>query len=191
MKSRWAKASVRRSVMEAPAPDTTSSNVRRKTHAADPSPLAIVTAPRASGHTAPVESVQPTAMHPNTAAWTRLSPQKSRIAPRRDSMSLSRASSPSPPSRIEWARQRSAPTSWYLGDTRREIDRRAAALAEQLAGASAARRAREDAGRVRGHDHRGQRRIDVDRLRGELRVEERPEPARLGNEVRRHDHDTA
>ena len=106
--------------MEAPAPDTTSSNVRRKTHAADPSPLAIVTAPRASGHTAPVESVQPTAMHPNTAAWTRLSPQKSRIAPRRDSMSLSRASSPSQPSRIEWARKRSAPTSWYPGDTDRK-----------------------------------------------------------------------
>src|SRR5881397_306436 len=86
MKSRWAKASVRRSVIEAPAPGTTSSMVRRKTHAADPSPLAIVTAPRASGHTAPVASVHPTAMHPNTAACTRLSPQKSRMAPRRDEL---------------------------------------------------------------------------------------------------------
>src|SRR2546427_8820299 len=78
MKSRWAKASVRRSVLEAPAPGATSSVVRRKTHAADPSPLAIVTAPRASGHAAPVARLHPAAMHPNTATWTKLSPQKSR-----------------------------------------------------------------------------------------------------------------
>ena len=67
----------------------------------------------------------------------------------------------------------------------------ASKLAEQLSGAPVARRAREDARRVRALDHRGQRRIDVERLRAELRLEERPEPARLGNDVRRHDHDPA
>src|SRR5213594_2195101 len=71
----------------------------------------------------------------------------------------------------------------------RELRPGAAELGEQLASAPAAGRGRKDAGRVRGLDHRGQRRIDVDRLPVELRLEQRPEPARLGDDVRRHDHD--
>src|SRR3989449_6444517 len=66
-----------------------------------------------------------------------------------------------------------------------------AELAEQLPDAPVARRARQDAGRVRGLDHRGQRRIDVERLRAEPRLQERTEPARLGDDVRRKDHDAA
>src|SRR5207247_555681 len=165
MKSRWAKASVRRSVIEAPAPGTTSSMVRRKTHAADPSPLAIVTDPRASGHTAPVASVHPTAMHPNTAACTRLSPQKSRMAPRRDSplemprheaLALLDEPTQEPGFRAPHvaAGRQGEPACQLEGA--RELRPGAAEFGEQLAGAPAAGRGREDAGRVRGLDHRGQ-----------------------------------
>src|SRR2546428_3194935 len=72
-----------------------------------------------------------------------------------------------------------------------ELRNPTAELAEQLPGAPVARRTRQEAGRVRGLDHRGQRRIDVERLRPELRLQERTEPARLGDDVRWKDHDAA
>src|SRR2546426_512973 len=196
MKSRWAKASVRRSVLEAPAPGATSSVVRRKTHAADPSPLAIVTAPRASGHAAPVARLHPAAMHPNTATWTKLSPQKSRMAPRlqmtrHEALSLFDETTEEPVFRAPHVPGRRQDESARRLEGAGELRKPTAELAEQLPGAPVARRTRQDARRVRGLDHRAQRRIDVERLRAELRLQERTEPARLGDDVRRKDHDAA
>ena len=83
-------------------------------------------APRASGHAASALQLQPMAMQANTATWTTLSPQKSRPRPGGDSRNLSRASSPSQPSRIEWVRKSSAPASCSSGAAEQE-ERRARA----------------------------------------------------------------
>ena len=83
--------------------------------AAVPSAAATARPPSASGHGEPVRSAQPTAIALKTATCTMLSPQKSRMAPRRDSRNFSRASSPSQPSRIEWLRNSSAPVSCQAG----------------------------------------------------------------------------
>ena len=111
MKSRWENASAKRAIHVASAPTAVSSMMARDWLAAAPSVATTVTAPSASGQVASWAKLRPTAMQANTPTWTTLSPQKSRMAPRGDSMNLSRASSPSQPSRIECVRNRSAPTS--------------------------------------------------------------------------------
>ena len=63
-------------------------------------------------------------MQEKTPTWTTLSPQKSRIAPCGDSMNLSRASSPSQPSRIEWVRNSERADELVDGSLRQE-ERRA------------------------------------------------------------------
>src|ERR1700677_2718309 len=72
-------------------------------------------APSASGQAEPADKLQPTPMQANMTVWTTLSPQKSRTPPHRDCWNLSRASSPSQPSRIECARNRHAPMVLLLG----------------------------------------------------------------------------
>ena len=111
MKSRCENASARRAVHVASSLSAVSRMVWRDAKAAEPTVATTVSAPASSGQAAPVARLSPTAMHANTATCTALSPQKSRMAPWGDSMNLSRASSPSQPSRIECVRNRSAPKS--------------------------------------------------------------------------------
>src|SRR2546428_41099 len=106
-----------------------SSTKRRNMKAAVPAAAATATPPTTSGHAECVCSAQRIAMPLNTAKCTMLSPQKSRTAPWRDSRNFRRASSPSQPSRIEWARNSSAPVSCQAG----AADRKHGAAARPMA----------------------------------------------------------
>ncbi len=82
------------------------------------------------GQDCPLAALQAIANAEKTATCTTLSPQKSRVPPARDSLNLSRASSPSQPSRIECRRKRTPPTIWRSerrggeGPRRRQAERR-------------------------------------------------------------------
>ena len=113
MKSRAPSASITRAA--APPASTRSSMIRPKKTAAEPTVATLATAPSPSGQAAPLSRLHPTAMHRNTATCTTLSHQKSSTAPQREYWNFSRASSPSQPSRIEWARKSRAPVSCHRG----------------------------------------------------------------------------
>jgi len=114
MKSRLATASASRAV------DAVAAALRRETRTAAAAVPVTARAPSSSGQAASVAMLHPTAMQANTATWTRLSPQKSSRAPPGDSRNLSRASSPSHPSRIEWVRNSRPPATCRSGSRERK-----------------------------------------------------------------------
>src|SRR3984885_8255246 len=118
MKSRREAESSRRVRRRSGASDTEVNRVsppslertsRKYTKPAEPSVPRTAPAPSPSGQGEPADKLQPTPMQAKMAVWTTLSPQKSRTPPHRDCWNFNLASSPSHPSRIECARNRSAP----------------------------------------------------------------------------------
>ena len=144
MKSRLASASTIRGPAGRAALRAAAATLWGATAKAATSVLATATTPRKSGQGEPEAMLQPRAMQPNTATWTALSPQKSRAAPPEDSRNLSRAISPSQPSRIECRRKRRAPATCHSG-TRGQEERRAGE-------ADGERHTRHPVGRQRGPD---------------------------------------
>src|SRR5262249_7904806 len=101
MKSRLASASAMRAPAQRAAGRVGRVTLGGSTAKAATSVLATATTPRKRGQGEPEAKLQPRAIQLNTATCTALSPQKSRAAPPEDSRNLSRAISPSQPSRIE------------------------------------------------------------------------------------------